>query len=87
MGTRGLRGLCQPGAHELRLWCASTGRSCSFLVRQLFRTGMSPVAGWQMESHPRGDLWDLLCAGLGEGLSPLSTLHLQPRARRSIPSN
>jgi len=78
--TQGLRGFYEPGAHEIRLWCVSMGRSCSFLGHQLFRMGMSPLARWQMESHPGGNLWDLLCAGLGESLS------LQPRAHRSIPS-
>lgn len=86
LGTWGLRGLCEPGAHQLWLWCTRMGRSCSFLGRQLFRTGRSPLAGWQMESYLRGDLWDLLFAGLGESLSSQSAFHLQPWVCRSIPS-
>lgn len=86
VGTQGLKGLCEPGAHELWLWCVSMGRSSSFLGHQLFRMDMNPLSGWQMEWNPGGELWDLLCAGLGESLSPRSALHLQPRACRSIPS-
>lgn len=58
VGNRVLRGLCESRPHQL--WSVGMGRSCFFLGCQFFRMSMSPLAGWKMESHPKGALGNLL---------------------------